>query len=455
MLTNLRGLAKHQQVLASKSLKNSCNYALEIKNNFAVKPRKEPSVGIGPLVKEKITVYADLSKFRLSSMVVLTTGAGFVCAGVPIEWSTITMACVGTALCAGSAGTFNQIFERDRDANMKRTSMRSLPAGKVSPIEATMWGVASGATGVGMLLAGTPTPLVAALGAGNIALYAGAYTWSKPRTELNTWIGALVGAIPPVMGWLAAGGELMTAEPLALGGLLFLWQFPHFFALSWMHREDYARGNFKMIATNDPDGMRSANLIGEYSLYLTAFPIITSVAGLTSYMYSVEGTAANAYLLYLAYKFKQNRSNANARKIFLCSLWYLPLLLAGYVFHSRMWAENKNKDNKAILLENDAESVLSLGPIVTAGREVGKQLCPHEMFVTPSVVGDGTLTVVGSTQNSNNEKISGQQEAVGVAPHLCLKLGANKVRFVSINVDADHTTYRDIMELTYCTLYLR
>lgn len=288
-------------------------------------------------LRGKIKSYAELSKFRLSSMVVLTSGAGFVCAGLPLDYGTMAAVCTGTMLCAASAGTFNQLFEREQDSRMKRTLTRPLPSGNVTPTEAAVWGTGAGVAGTALLLAGT-NPVVAALGLANIGLYAGAYTYSKRFTELNTWIGAIVGAIPPVMGWAAAtGGQLIAPEPAALAALLFLWQFPHFFALSYLHREDYARGNFAMVAVNDPHGIRSANLILQYSAYLTVLPIACSMGGVTSYMFALEGTAANMYLLYLAQKFRSDRTNAGARRIFLCSLWYLPVLLTGFVFHSHMW----------------------------------------------------------------------------------------------------------------------
>jgi protoheme IX farnesyltransferase len=298
----------------------------------------KPSKKIDPhSFRGKVKSYLELSKFRLSSMVVLTSGAGYVCAGLPFDYTTMAAVCTGTALCAASAGTFNQIFEIDEDSRMKRTLQRPLPAGNVTPTAAAAFGTCAGVAGTALLYAAT-NPVVAALGLANIGLYAGVYTYTKKHTELNTWIGSLVGAIPPVMGWAAAtGGSVIAAEPAALAGLLFLWQFPHFFALSYLHREDYARGGFQMVAVNDPTGERSARLILEYSLYLTALPIAASVGGLTSYMFAFEGTAANAYLLYLAGKFYRDRTNAGAKRVFLCSLWYLPVLLAGFVFHNRMW----------------------------------------------------------------------------------------------------------------------
>lgn len=294
--------------------------------------------------------YAELSKYRLSSLVVLTTGAGFVCAGAPIDWLTMGAACVGTGLCASSASTFNQIIEKDRDARMNRTMHRPMPSGRVTVDKAKAWGVGTGVAGTSLLLA-TTNPVVAGLGLTNIVLYGGIYTYSKQYTEWNTWIGSLVGAIPPLMGWAAASnGNLLAQEPIALATLLFLWQFPHFFALSWMYKEDYARGGFKMVSLNDVDGKRSAELIFEYSVYMSLFPLIVSACGLTSSMFLIEGTLANSYLLLQARNFYNKRSNANARKVFLCSLWYLPLMLTAFVFHSQIWNEDTIEEN---IDEND------------------------------------------------------------------------------------------------------
>ena len=302
----------------------------------------KPSKKVDPnSFKGKVKSYLELSKFRLSSMVVFTSGAGFACAGMPLDYTTMAAVCTGTALCAASAGTFNQIFEISEDSKMKRTLTRPLPSGNVSKTSATVFGASTGLAGTALLYAAT-NPVVAALGLANIGLYAGLYTYTKKHTELNTWIGAIVGAIPPVMGWAAAtGGNIMSPEPAALASLLFLWQFPHFFALSYLHREDYARGGFEMVAVNDPTGSRSANLVMEYSLYLTALPILTSAMGITSYMFAIEGTVINSYLLYLAKKFQQDKTNAGAKRVFLCSLWYLPLLLAGFVFHSNVWNQQE------------------------------------------------------------------------------------------------------------------
>eukprot|EP01041_Mallomonas_annulata_P001873 gene1873-3631_t len=347
-------------------------------------------------IATKLGLYSELSKYRLSSLVVMTTGAGFLCAGSPVEWTTMVAACSGTALCAASANTFNQIMEKNNDARMNRTRGRPLPSGRISSPEAIAWAVTAGTAGTGVLYAAT-NPVVAALGAANIFLYAGPYTISKQMSEINTWIGAVVGAIPPVMGWAAAtGGCIVAAEPAALASLLFLWQFPHFFALSWLHREDYTRGGFQMIAVNDIHGKRSAQLIWRYSLYLSTLPVITSVMGMTSYMFAVEGTAANLYLLYLAQKFNNKQSNGNAKKIFLCSLWYLPLLMFGFVFHNRLWNDQKDTDkiSEVVLAAKDKLGAVCVHNIIALknGGE-NKVLCPK---VTTDQIAEGSISATAT-----------------------------------------------------------
>ena len=191
---------------------------------------------------------SELSKARLSALVVSTSSFGYLAAAVPISYSTLAAASLGTALCSSSASCLNQIFEQDRDARMKRTAKRPLVTKKVfSTNGAYALAATTGLAGGTTLYFGTD-PITTALGVGNIAMYAGAYTFLKPRSEWNTWVGAIVGAVPPVMGYVAAndGSGLFDIEAAIIGGTLFLWQFPHFFALSWMHRRDYARGGFQV-----------------------------------------------------------------------------------------------------------------------------------------------------------------------------------------------------------------
>jgi protoheme IX farnesyltransferase len=281
-------------------------------------------------------IYMEISKARLSALVVGTTSAGFLFAGGPVHWSALAAVTVGTTLAAASANTFNQTIERDYDALMRRTRQRPLPTGRISVAHAAGFGVATGVASTAMLAA-TTNPLTAGLSAANILLYAGIYTPMKRRHNINTWIGAVVGAIPPVMGWTAAGGDLLCAEAALLSSTLFLWQFPHFFSLAWLAREDYARGKYCMVPVSDTTGAATASLVLRYSAYAAPVPFAAWGAGLTTAMFPLESMAVNGYLLYLSSQFYRDPGNQNARKVFKCSLWYLPVMMTAMIVHKKEW----------------------------------------------------------------------------------------------------------------------
>jgi len=231
-------------------------------------------------------------------------------------------------------------------------------------------------------------PITTMLGIGNIGLYAGLYTYLKPRSEINTWVGAVVGAIPPVMGWTAAGGSLMDAEAVLLGSTLFLWQFPHFFALNWMYRTDYKRGGFSMVAVNDPNGDRTASLIKRYGLYLASLPFLSTALEVTSPMFSVDaGILLNGYALHVASNFDKERSNANARKVFLTSLWYLPCVMMLFMLHSRRWHEEVDADEMVLRdgESNDGSVLVSMQRLINKVQSKGRDLCMHEAIVSKDV----------------------------------------------------------------------
>ncbi|OQR83121.1 protoheme IX farnesyltransferase [Achlya hypogyna] len=347
-------------------------------------------------LSERVGVYSQLSKARLSSLVVVTAGAGFFMMGGPISWSSFAALAVGTTLASASANTFNQAYEIRTDGLMKRTMMRPLVQGVVSRNHALAFGAATAVSSTAILAAGC-NPLTAGLSLFNIGLYSCIYTPMKQTSEWNTWIGALVGAIPPVMGVAAANGLMLSPEALLTGSALFMWQMPHFFALSWRLRHDYARGGYKMIPCADPTGARTAGVIMRYALGLTALPVAAAATGATSYMFAVEGLAINAYALNLARKFYANPTTANANKVFFCSLWYLPAVLGLMVFHSKNWTKDDEKvvqgERQAdgsiyAILETDAaieeESFKSL-PVadrlkdfVLSTRAQLKEVCLHE-----------------------------------------------------------------------------
>lgn len=319
----------------------------------------------------KFKSYLDLAKAKLSALVVTTTAAGFVAAGGPLlEQAPVAAACVvGTALCSSSAAAWNQILERDRDAQMKRTQQRPLVQGHLTVKEASVAATAWGMAGTTLLYVGTD-PVTALLGLSNIGLYAGLYTYMKPKSIYNTWVGAVVGAIPPVMGWTAAtGGHLLDLDAMILGTTLYLWQMPHFFALSFMHRIDYKRGGFAMLPVLERDGDKTSQMVLRYACYLSAVPLVATYAGVTSSMFAMEGMALNAYAVHVAYNFRQDRTNANARKVFLTSLWYLPCWLVLFLLHSKVWdEETQDRD-----LVRDA-----LSDTIHKIRNQGRQMCLHE-----------------------------------------------------------------------------
>lgn len=349
-----------------------------------------PASGAPP---SSLSHLAELSKARLSALVVSTTAFGFVAGGpaalAAVSLPTLAAASAGTALCASSAATFNQVLEVERDGRMKRTKNRPLVTGRVGEGAAAGLGCLTAASG-GLVLGLGTDPVTTMLGVGNIGLYAGLYTYMKPRSEWNTWVGAVVGAVPPVMGWTAAGGSLIDAEAILLGSTLFLWQFPHFFALNWMYRADYKRGGFAMVATNDPNGDRTASLIKRYGLYLASLPFLSTALEVTSPMFVVDGgILLNGYALYIASKFDKDRSNANARKVFLTSLWYLPCTMMLFLLHSRRWHEEVTEEEEKLMLKNgeveDASILVSMQKLMTKIQSKGRDLCMHETIASTEI----------------------------------------------------------------------
>jgi len=359
---------------------------------------------IGPKPKSPIHLLSELSKARLSALVVFTTSTGYLAAGGPIDFAAFASACVGTSLAAASASTFNQILEKDNDKRMNRTMSRPLPSENISVARATAWGVSTGITSGAILAFGT-NPLTTALGMGNIFLYAVPYTLSKTRTEANTWIGAMVGAIPPVMGWTAATGNFNAIEPILLGAFLFCWQFPHFMALSWMYKKDYARGGFKMIPCADPSGTRTATLIRRYAVYLTTLPFISTLLGVTGPMFALEGALLNAYCLKLAQQFHKDNTHENAKKVFRASLWYLPSLLSLFVFHSQNWYEHDEQDE-----------MIPVFSLLKQMRIAGRNICVHEMIVKDKEIQQPALCPIVVTEGVIN-KANETSETAAASPN--------------------------------------
>lgn len=273
-----------------------------------------------------LAAYLELTKARLSAMVVVTAAAGYAVASAgAMDWLGLLWIVIGTGLCAGSANAFNQIIEVRRDALMNRTKGRPLPAGDLSSAHAFVFAVLIGYVGVSML-AMLLNLLTAGLALANILIYVLLYTPLKIRTTLNTLVGAVCGAIPPMMGWAAATGTLGHGA-WVLGAILFLWQIPHFLALAWMYRDDYSRGGYVMLPQVDPAGVLTAQVAVLTSLALLPLGLVATVAGLAGWVYALASIVLAAGMILLAVRLWKDRSDASARRLFLASITYLPLLL--------------------------------------------------------------------------------------------------------------------------------
>jgi heme o synthase len=275
-------------------------------------------------------VFLELTKPRITTLVLVTAAVGYaIGAGSGLDPTAFLALLAGTAMVAGGASALNQYAEREADARMQRTRRRPLPSGRVTPGEALAFGLAASAAGV--LLLATINALTAVLGAAALASYVLLYTPLKRVTSLCTVVGAVPGAIPPLMGWAAARGSL-AAGGWALFAVLFLWQLPHFLAIGWMYREDYARGGFPMLPVTDADGSSTGR---QMMLYSAALVPVTLLAGALAS--AGPGYLWGALALGLAFfagsaRFFRQRSLAAARLLFLVSILYLPIVLGLMVF---------------------------------------------------------------------------------------------------------------------------
>ena len=279
-------------------------------------------------VRTRLASFVALTKPRISVMVLVTVATGYVLGNVgPLDPVRMLLAMVGTAMVAGGASVWNQILERDRDARMKRTANRPIPSGKVSMAEATAFGTALGFAGVGILALGANV-LSSAVAVATFLLYVAVYTPLKPITSLNTAVGAIPGALPPVIGWAAASGRL-GIEPWSLFLIVFLWQFPHFLAIAWIHREDYARGGHKMLPNIDPDGSMTGRQAMWHALELLPAGVIPALpfVGLGGRWYFVGALLLGSYYLYHAVRFWLDVNDRTARKLMKASFLYLPAIL--------------------------------------------------------------------------------------------------------------------------------
>jgi len=275
--------------------------------------------------------YVALMKPRLNVLVVATSAAGYYLGAhgetnLSSSWSSwsMTVAVAGTALVAGGAAVLNQVYERDTDALMRRTRLRPLPDGRVAPSDARAFGFALSGIGL-MLLAARANVLAAGLALATIVIYLAVYTPMKRQTPAATLVGAVPGALPPLIGWTAAHGGV-SAGGASLFAIVFLWQIPHFMAIAWLYRDDYGKAGFPMLSVIDPEGRRAGRQALIYAAALVPVTLVPTVVGVSGMIYAAIALVLGLALLWLASRFARTRSDQSARALFFGSIVYLPLL---------------------------------------------------------------------------------------------------------------------------------
>lgn len=274
--------------------------------------------------------FSELVKARLTLLVLATTAAGFYLgAHSPINFAALFHTVFGTASAAAGAAALNQWWERKADALMQRTKQRPVPAGRMSPAEALVVGAALSIFGV-VYLAIACNALSATLAALTIIIYIFAYTPLKRVSTVNTLVGTIPGAIPPLIGWASARGSI-DAGAWSLFVIMVLWQLPHFFAIAWMYRNDYARAGFQMISNEDGTGERSASQSVLFCILLLIFSGMPGYVGTASMVYVPIALILSGAFVAVAMRFLRIRNPAAARTLFFASIIYLPLLLGALV----------------------------------------------------------------------------------------------------------------------------
>ena len=274
--------------------------------------------------------YAALAKPRLNVLVVASSAAGYYLASSSApQLAPMALAVGGTALVAGGAAVLNQVYERDTDALMMRTRLRPLPDRRIGVDEARAFGIVLAAAGIAVLSL-SANLLAALVAAATLAIYLAVYTPLKRRSSISTLVGAVPGALPPLIGWTAGRGAI-DAGGWALFAIVFLWQIPHFMAIAWMYRDDYRRAGFPMLPVVEPDGARTGRQAVLYALALVPVSLVPSLVGVSGLAYFWFALALGFSFLVLAARFAQVRSEARARALFYGSLLYLPLIWAAMI----------------------------------------------------------------------------------------------------------------------------
>jgi protoheme IX farnesyltransferase len=266
-----------------------------------------------------------LTKPRLNFLVVASSAAGYYLGTAnSVSGWLMAQAVVGTALVAAGSAVLNQLYERDTDALMRRTRQRPLPDGRISNIDALIFGIALSVAGV-VMLAVRANLLAAGLALATLVVYLLVYTPMKRQTPLSTVVGAVPGALPPLIGWTAARGTV-DAGGLSLFAIVFLWQIPHFMAIAWMYRDDYSKAGFPMLPVIEPDGRRAGRQAMIYALALLPVSLMPTWAGVSGWIAFAIAAVLGIGLIVLSARFAAARTDQSARTLFYATITYLPLL---------------------------------------------------------------------------------------------------------------------------------
>jgi protoheme IX farnesyltransferase len=267
-----------------------------------------------------------LTKPGITRLVLCTTAVSWYLGAPAFDWRVLLNLLLGTALVASAANAFNQVFERDADALMRRTADRPLPSGRLGRAEALIFSTSLAFIG-SVHLFFLVNPLTAMVVVASLLSYVLVYTPMKKRTWWATLAGAVPGALPALAGWTAATNSLSTGGWL-LFAIVFVWQMPHFFALGWMYREDYARGGFRLLSSVDPTGSRTANQTVLYTLLLVPVSLLPAWFGMMGWVYAAGALALGLAFMVPAIALTRDLARGHARRVFLASILYLPALLA-------------------------------------------------------------------------------------------------------------------------------
>jgi protoheme IX farnesyltransferase len=293
-----------------------------------------PRAGANLTARERVAAYVELTKPRITVLLVLAMMAGFALGSpVRVNYLRLLHTIIATTLLSSGVAALNQFIERELDALMKRTAARPLPAGKLSVTEALAFGLGLTISAEAYLFWAL-NPLSALVGAAVIVGYVLLYTPLKTRTPLSTTIGAFPGALPPVLGWAAASGEIGVGA-WVMFAIQFFWQFPHFLAIAWMYREDYKQAGILMLPVVEPDGRVTARNIVSYTILLLPVSLLPTFLGFAGRIYFAGALFLGVWFLAASIRAARSKSKLDARKLLLASVLYLPLLLGLMVVNGR------------------------------------------------------------------------------------------------------------------------